>query len=743
MGRPKLILVAVLVCGVAGSALCATSASAQPASAQPASAQSPSTPGAVRVGARPVLPPSARDIGRLAPSTRLRLDVTLKVRQQAALTSLLADLSDRRSPLFHHFLRPGQFGAEFGATRAQLASVEAALRSAGLKPGPVDSGRLAISVQASAAAVERAFGTSLVRYRLDTGRIVYANTKAPRFSAGAARYVSAVVGLDSLETAVSLAVRPRAESPAARAATRAGERRWLASRPAAPAAAANATGPRPCRAAVNISKKFGSLTASEFARGYGFTPLYTLGDLGQGVHVGLIEFEPNSPSDISAYLKCYAIHTAVDYVKVDGGSGRGAGTGEAALDIEDVAGLAPDATIDVYQAPNSGTGTFDDWSKIVGKDKDKVISTSWGLCEPYSGSSFITAEEPIFEQAASQGQTILAAAGDDGSTGCLPDGPPDAHKLAVLDPASQPHVIGVGGTSITSSGGQVVWNNSSIENGAGGGGLSVDHCMPSYQDHKSVPGLISKYSKKDASKCGKKVPYLREVPDVSADANPETGYVIYHDGGWLAIGGTSAAAPLWAAAAAITDASPFCKDYAAGAAGVQPPGLYEIALDATSYIYRAGHVLTDITSGNNDYTPSGYKAGLYPATKGYDMATGLGTPIVGGFEHGRVSTFYPGLAALMCYVYGTKHITDAIKSLAPSSAPAGHPVTVAITGQGFLPIKGADLVVIGNRAAEIYPKCTSFTKCTVRLPAHAAGTVSIYVVVEDVAVSNVVHFRYR
>src|SRR5262249_57142237 len=108
--------------------------------------------------------------GPLAPGTSLRLDVTLKVRDQAALTSFIAALWDRHSPLFHHFLRPGQFGPRFGATLAQVARVDAALRSMGLAPGKVSSDRLLIPVRASAAAVERAFATPLVQYRLAGGR---------------------------------------------------------------------------------------------------------------------------------------------------------------------------------------------------------------------------------------------------------------------------------------------------------------------------------------------------------------------------------------------------------------------------------------------------------------------------------------------------------------------------------------------------------------------------------------------
>ena len=111
--------------------------------------------------------------------------------------------------------------------------------------------------------------------------------------------------------------------------------------------------------------------------------------------------------------------------------------------------------------------------------------------------------------------------------------------------------------------------------------------------------------------------YCREVPDVSANADEYTGYIIYYDGSWTGFGGTSAAAPLWAAFTALTDASSTCDGKAIGFAN---PVLYA----AAAANYSADFF--DVTSGNNDYTPYGYTGGLYPAGTAYDMASGLGTP---------------------------------------------------------------------------------------------------------------------
>ena len=244
----------------------------------------------------------------------------------------------------------------------------------------------------------------------------------------------------------------------------------------------------------------------------------------------------------------------------------------------------------------------------------KVISTSWGFCESPAIASLIIAEATIFQQAAIEGQSVFAASGDDGSTGCR-----GSSALAVSDPASQPFVTGVGGTSLTSlsPSDQATWNDSSRTKGASGGGISSAWGMPSYQS--AAPAALNVINPDSSgSPCGiGNGSFCREVPDVSASADPFHGYVIFWNGGWHAIGGTSASAPLWAAFTALTDASGAC---AGAAIGFANPLLYQAA--AANYAAN----FTDVTTGNNDYTPDLYTGGLYPAGTAYDMATGLGTP---------------------------------------------------------------------------------------------------------------------
>ena len=158
------------------------------------------------------------------------------------------------------------------------------------------------------------------------------------------------------------------------------------------------SGPTPCAAATKAAEAYGSYTADQLASYYDMTPLYALGDFGQGVHIALVEIDEDLPTDIAAYQSCYGTSTAVDYIRVDGGAGPdptfgASGGGEAALDIEDVIGLAPRATIDVYQGPISADTSqiLDIYSAIVNADTDKVVSTGWGQCEPDSDPALLSA----------------------------------------------------------------------------------------------------------------------------------------------------------------------------------------------------------------------------------------------------------------------------------------------------------------------------------------------------------------
>ncbi len=532
----------------------------------------------------------------MASGTRLPITVTLKPRDPSGLATYAAEVSTPGSPLYHHYLTVAQFRNRFGPTAQAIAAVESSLATQGLRPGAVSANGLAINVTATAGELGHAFSTGFQKVALASGRTAFANTQAPQFSASIADSVQGVIGLDSLAV-------PHPQGIQVDHADVGGHANALGPHVAT-------AGPQPCSKAISAGTTYTSYTADQLASAYRFSSLYGDGDEGSGQTIALFELEPNLTSDISKYQSCYGTHASVAYVTVDGGAGTGAGEGEAALDIEDVIGLAPKANVIVYQGPNTNTGAYDTYSSILTQDKAQVISTSWGLCET-GEASIVQSESTLFEEAVTQGQSVFASAGDDGSEDC------GDNSLAVDDPASQPDVTGVGGTTLSKLGPpptQTVWNDPGI--GATGGGISADWPMPSYQS--GAPSKLHVInSNSSGTPCGAASgSYCREVPDVSADADPDTGYVIYYSGAWGGIGGTSAAAPLWAAFTALVNASAGCNGTPIGFAN---PLLYTAAAHAYSADF------SDVTSGTNDWT--GTNDGSFPAGQGYDMATGLGTPI--------------------------------------------------------------------------------------------------------------------
>jgi subtilase family serine protease len=420
-------------------------------------------------------------------------------------------------------------------------------------------------------------------------------------------------------------------------------------------------GPTPtCSNATGLARPGGPYTINQVADAYGFAPLYGSGDLGSGVTVGLYELEPFSQSDINAYQQCFGTSATVQVIGSAGSTG--AGSGEAALDIENVIGLAPDATIKVYEGTNGGSGPYDLLQSIVDDPTPaQVVSDSWGMCEADLGKPDIEAEEPLFQQAAVEGQTFLAASGDSGATGCGAADPvnPD-------DPASQQYVTGVGGTTLSAAGPpptESVWNTlANPGGGASGGGISTVWPMLAYQLNANVPGVINQYSS-DAP-CGQSTD-CREVPDVAADADPNTGYVIAWDNTWAVIGGTSAAAPVWAGLIALADASDTGSCAPRTPLGFLNPNLYSIAAGA-----NAADAFNDIVSGDNN--PAG--SGDYPATTGYDLATGLGTPIA-------TDGAKPGLVSQLCAAPANAFAPPAVSGLSVRDAPSGAQLT--ITGTNF------------------------------------------------------------
>jgi subtilase family serine protease len=516
------------------------------------------------------IPAGARELGAVAADATVRASVALAPRDPAALATYAQAVSTPGSALYHRYLTVGQFAQRFAPSLAQVAAVRASLRAHGLIPGVLSANRLVIPVTGRAATVQSAFSTSLRRFALPTGQTGVANTDEPSVDSGVAGLVQGVVGLDTL---APTAPRPHVIAHAS-------------------------AGSAGCAAARSASVADASNTTSQIAARYGLSTLYAAGITGRHVTIAVYELEPFSAADIAAFRSCFHSGVGVTTVRVDGGAGAGSGSGEAAMDLEDIIGLAPQAAVRVYQGPASGVGAYDTYARIVSDDVAQVVTTSWGLCEAFEGAGSARAESTLFQEAAVQGQTILASTGDQGSDDC------SDHSQAVDDPASQPWVTGVGATSIRAAG-EDVWNNTY---GATGGGVSRLWPRPAYQASVAQP--------QSSITCGSAGPSCREVPDVSVDGDPDTGYVVYYDGAWTTMGGTSISTPTWAAIAALADSSPACAGRPVGFAN---PALYALARSA----YAAD--FGDVTVGSNGYDQvAGFEAGT-----GYDMASGLGTPDAG------------------------------------------------------------------------------------------------------------------
>lgn len=329
---------------------------------------------------------------------------------------------------------------------------------------------------------------------------------------------------------------------------------------------------------------------------------FPAGTDGAGHTVAIIELGGGfSQADLTSYFDSLGIPVpSVTAVGVDGatnvpGQDPQGADGEVLLDIEVVGAVAPGATQLVYFAPNTDQGFLDAVTNAVHATPTPVaVSISWGGPESSWTSQSMTALDAAIADGAALGVTITAAAGDNGSSDGVSDGKPHTDF-----PASSPHALACGGTSLAANpatgavSSETVWNDGA-QGGATGGGVSVTFALPSWQAGAGVP----------ASPAGGTG---RGVPDVAGNADPATGYQVLVDGQKTVIGGTSAVAPLWAGLTARL------VQALGHSFGLLQPAIY--AGDSPGQPVAG---LRDITSGSN---------GAYSAGPGWDACTGLGVPV--------------------------------------------------------------------------------------------------------------------
>jgi subtilase family serine protease len=627
-------------------------------------------------------------------SPRMQIEVAVTPRDLAGLDGLLAALYTKGSPSYHQWLTAGEFDARYAPATATRDSVARYLAASGLTVEPSGSPFL-VRATGPSTLVSNAFRTSLSTYKDPKGTTYFANSTPIMLPDALSGATLGVIGLTNTIREHSNAT-PVVTHRIDNVIHPLGEKSGSSSS---------------CQTPYPTTQQLFNAVVNNvsFPYGYGGGPgcsgltpsqtnsIYQAPDVGPrgkgaGVTLGLFELSLYRHSDIANWAHEFygpGYTPRLTDIYVDGGPANTATGGppgcpagdtcppqfngyngdiEVNADIEADLSVAPDmSSLEVYNAPNDETGQteLNEYTQIADNDTASVVSSSWAVCENDVTSSYVQAENVIFEQMASQGQSMFGAEGDTGAFSCIrSDG---TTIVNVLDPPSQPWVTSVGGTSLESfnpannshpsypNGVETVWNVDNLcndapagpandgqggffwcaETGAGGGGSSQWWGMPSYQHG---PGIINPYTTygNGSTHCAlaKVGTPCREDPDISMNADEYTPYTEYCTGnpnppdystcgsaavlaietvpGWFGIGGTSLSSPLWSAIIADRDS------YQGHRSGNINPLLYSLYNAAPSVYF---HDITGVGQSVNNN-------GLFPVTPGYDLATGIGTPIM-------------------------------------------------------------------------------------------------------------------
>jgi hypothetical protein len=563
------------------------------------------------------------DLGPVAASRKLdslMLTFNMTDAQQAALTQLLVNQQNPNSSLYHQWLTPEQYGAQFGLSAADLAQVSTWLTSQGFTITGTARGSNFITFSGTAGQVQQAFGTSIHSMLID-GEQHISNVTDPVLPAGIAGVVTSLSGLNDLR--LKSRARPRVvQLPAA-----------------------DTTGVHPNFTSSITGTHY--IAPGDFYTIYNETPLISSSITGQGVSIAVVGQTDITLTDVTAFRTASGLCTTVNSstcpnplptVKLYG-TDPGTSTNdlpEAMLDVEWAGAAAPNANI-IYV--NSTNVLFTSLVQAINNNLAPIISISYGDCE-FNLAGYLTQFNQLFQQANVQGQTVVGPSGDSGATDC-DTGYPAVDGLAVDFPGSSPFVTSAGGSmfnegsgtywntnsssSVSNAGSAIsyipetVWNESSATAGlgAGGGGFSLYFTKP-YWQVSSTPNDFS-----------------RDVPDISLNAASNHDGTLYcvsnscvngtfraSDGQSLSVvGGTSVAAPTFAGILAMVEQKTGQKIGNAG------PKLY--ALGNSTF---KSNVFNDIIGGNNNSActtgtvncPTGGSIG-YTAAAGYDLATGWGS----------------------------------------------------------------------------------------------------------------------
>jgi kumamolisin len=573
------------------------------------------------------------DLG-LASQTHVRsITLSLAPKNLAAMEAFVASTVDPTSPNYRRFLTPAQVGAQFGQDATSIAQVVNLLRASGLTVSKVYKNNLLITAQGTNAQLAALFGSPIHTFQFlgQTYEAPASPAAVPAQLAGLVKGVHGLNGRPVLRTNLVRQVNAGAATGDVQNAAKV---------------------PTPAAAATNVP---GSYTTADLAAQYNITPLYNAGITGAGKTIGIATFADYRQSDAFAYWDSLGLATdrnRITDIAVGGGAspGYGVGTGgagETTLDVQQSGGVAPGAKMRVYVAPNTDAGFVEVFAQPVDENLVDTLSISWGSPEIFNDTASLDAVHLVFLQAAAQGIPVIAASGDAGAYDVNRSyAYPDCTTLLSVDhPASDPLVLAAGGTTLphtqvrrygnitvpqerawawdymrdyfVKNYGQAYYYANLFPVG-GGGGVSVNFSRPAYQG--ALPGVATSAAAQSflckASVIGEPgggvinliglpAAYAgRNLPDVSLNADPFSGYAVYQDGSWgSGSGGTSFVAPQLNGIFALITAGK------GGRVGLLHPQLYS-AFKAQGY--GAGSPFRPITAGTDFFYSS--KAAFNPAT---------------------------------------------------------------------------------------------------------------------------------
>jgi len=573
---------------------------------------------------------AANDRGRVAsdlPMRRMLLVLKRDDSAESTLRQLLSEQQDKSSPNYHAWLSPEEFSQRFGASASDIQKVSAWLQSHGFSVDRISHGKTAMEFSGSAGQVEQAFHTAIHRYVIN-GENHFANAADPQIPSALGPVVA---GVDTLHN-----FQKPSPVRALGSASRIG----------------NSSNWQP-NFTYNIpGTAFHYLAPGDFAKIYNASPLFQSGIDGSGESIAIAGRNNINLSDIEIFRIAFGLPVNNPQIILNGPDpGNALSSGdetEADLDVEWSGAIAPKATIKFVVSASTNTTDGIDLSSqyIVDNDLAPVMSLSYGQCESLLGQAENTFYNNLWEQAAAEGITVVVASGDNGAAGCdYPSFGPATQGPAVSGLASTPFNIAAGGTEFNENGAdssywsatngsdqssvlgyipEAVWNESCadvtqcnfINLFAGSGGTSGIYSKPSWQNGPGVPAD------------GK-----RDLPDISLDsAAQHDGYLLCQDGICLTdangqlinayvVGGTSAAAPTFAAIMALVNQKLNSRQGQANFV-LYPLAASQNAANCNSSTGpQSSCVFNDITQGNNNVPGQlGSSAGA-----GYDLATGLGS----------------------------------------------------------------------------------------------------------------------